>query len=72
MSKYLKPGMRLCILFVLVITAVLLSKPPKALANDCSNQCMLELHMCTPACNGDSTCLADCNAEFNQCVSFCF
>src|SRR4051812_41622777 len=54
MSKYLKPGMRLCILFVLVITASLLSRPPKVLANDCTNQCLLELHMCTPACNGDA------------------
>jgi hypothetical protein len=74
MSNYLKTSMRFCMLFALILTVMLLSKPQKAQAFTCFTVCNAQHRTCDSMCNnlpGNEMCLSDCADEFDACLAAC-
>jgi hypothetical protein len=74
MPNYLKISMRFCMLFALILTVVLLSKPQKAQAFTCIGDCSTQWHACIALCNGlpgDDPCFEECGDQLHACDAGC-
>jgi hypothetical protein len=73
MTDYIRPLLRMCILFALVFTAVLLAKPTPASAYvmpTCCQNCENILANCDSRCT-TGACRLSCAREFSLCSGTC-
>lgn len=71
MSTYGKLGMRLIVLFILIVGVMALAKPQQAFALTCQEQCIQFKVACLNQCDGDFSCIPDCVDSFNLCLAHC-
>jgi len=76
MPGYMKSILRMCILFALVFTVVVLAKPKSALAfADCCQTCADRLQACLSNCSGTglqlSACQHSCEFAESRCIEVC-
>jgi hypothetical protein len=73
MTDYIRPLLRICILFALVFTAVLLAKPARASAaafQDCCTTCQNRYATCLSGCT-TQICRLGCQRQLDTCIEVC-
>jgi hypothetical protein len=71
MLAYVKPLLRMVILFAFVLTAVLLVKPTPASAyQDCCQTCDNRYSACLSACT-TNICRNSCRIQLGKCIEVC-
>jgi hypothetical protein len=71
MLDYVRPLLRMFILFALVFTVVVLAKPTPASANqDCCQTCDNRYAACVSACT-TSFCRSSCEIQLGRCIEIC-
>jgi hypothetical protein len=74
MTDYIRPLLRMCILFALVFTVGVLAKPTRASANsanqDCCQTCDNKYAACVSACT-TAGCRLGCQRQLNFCIEVC-
>jgi hypothetical protein len=72
MTDYIRPLLRMFILFALVFTAVLLAKPTRASAasQDCCQTCDNRYAACVSACT-TAACRLGCERQLGFCIEIC-
>jgi hypothetical protein len=76
MHDYLKPLLRLSILFALILAVVVLARPKSALAfADCCQTCADRFQACESSCSGTplqiSACKSACSRQEQSCIEVC-
>lgn len=76
MSAYLKLGLRLALLLILVVGVYAMIQPKQAFALTCLQQCEQAHTACITACNNqvgvqDPSCIPDCWDEYLTCRAGC-
>jgi hypothetical protein len=72
MTDYVRPLLRMFILFALVFTAVLLARPARASAasQDCCQTCNNRYATCISGCTTTS-CRLGCQRQLDTCIEVC-
>jgi hypothetical protein len=71
MTDYIRPLLRMLILFVLVFAVVVLAKPTAASAyQDCCQTCDNRYAACISACT-TAGCRLSCQRQLNSCIEVC-
>ena len=72
MSEYIKPLLRMFILFALVFTVGVLAKPTPASAyTDCCTNCQNKFAACIAACGNTPGCRLSCGRQESLCIEVC-
>ena len=78
MPDYVKPLLRICILFALIFTAFIVAKPKPALAAnlDCCQNCENRVEACLSNCTTGtplqiSACMSSCRIQGGRCFEVC-
>jgi hypothetical protein len=72
MTDYIRPLLRMFILFALVFTAVLLAKPARvsAASQDCCQTCNNRYAACLSGCT-TQICRSGCQRQLSTCIEVC-
>lgn len=70
-SIYVRLARRLLLLGVLLVGFTYLKSPVSAHARTCQSDCFAQYNSCRLTCNGNPSCINDCEILYKDCLNSC-